>query len=112
MGWNSFHKWLHPGKKELITFCIDNRYQYDTHKWDHAHSEFTKINWNGVLGEIKLVAVDPVYEDDMQVYPDIKNKSIKVKMTVRNCSEHTASGKISFLDISNGIGHCYWYFLL
>ena len=26
-------QWLHPGKKELITFCIDNRYQYDTHKW-------------------------------------------------------------------------------
>lgn len=89
-------QWLHPGKKELITFCIDNRYQYDTHKWDHAHSEFTQINWNGVLGEIKLVAVDPVYVDDMQVYPDIKNKSIKVKMTVRNCTEHTASGKISF----------------
>lgn len=83
-------------QKELITFCIDNRYQYDTHKWDHAHSEFTQINWNGVLGEIKLVAVDPVYVDDMQVYPDIKNKSIKVKMTVRNCTEHTASGKISF----------------
>ena len=41
---------------------------------DHAHSEFTQINWNGVLGEIKLVAVDPVYVDDMQVYPDIKNK--------------------------------------
>ena len=89
-------QWLHPGKKELITFCIDNRYQYDTHKWDHAHSEFTQINWNGVLGEIKLVAVDPVYVDDMQAYPDIKNKSIKVKMTVRNCTEHTASGKISF----------------
>ena len=48
------------------------------------------------MGEIKLVAVDPVYVDDMQVYPDIKNKSIKVKMTVRNCTEHTASGKISF----------------
>ena len=89
-------QWLHPGKKELITFCIDTRYQYDTHKWDHAHSEFTQINWNGVLGEIKLVAVDPVYVDDMQVYPDIKNKSIKVKMAVRNCTEHTASGKISF----------------
>lgn len=48
------------------------------------------------MGEIKLVAVDPVYVDDMQAYPDIKNKSIKVKMTVRNCTEHTASGKISF----------------
>ena len=52
-------EFVKPGKTELITFCIDNRYQYDTHKWDHAHFEFTQINWNGVLGEIKLVAGQP-----------------------------------------------------
>ena len=28
-----------PGKTHLITVCVDNRYQYNTHKWDHAHSE-------------------------------------------------------------------------
>ena len=73
-----------PGKTHVITVCIDNRYQYDTHKWDHAHSEFTQINWNGILGEMKLMAVDPVYIDDMQLYPDVSGRSVKVKMKILN----------------------------
>lgn len=89
-------EFVKPGKTELITFCIDNRYQYDTHKWDHAHSEFTQINWNGVLGEIKLVAVDPVYIDDMQIYPNIADNSVKVKMQINNCTKKPFNGTLSF----------------
>lgn len=84
--------YVKPGKTHLITVCVDNRYQYDTHKWDHAHTEFTQINWNGILGEMKLVAVDPVYTEDMQVYPDIDDKSVTVKMDVRNCTKKPVSG--------------------
>lgn len=73
-----------PGKTHRITVCIDNRFQYDTHKWDHAHTEFTQINWNGILGEIKLIAVDPVYVEDMQLYPSIDRKSVDVRLSVRN----------------------------
>lgn len=85
-----------PGKTHRITVCIDNRYQYNTHKWNHAHTEFTQINWNGILGEMKLVAIDPVYVDDLQVYPDIKNNSIKVKFQVNNYTKKTVAGKASF----------------
>ena len=46
-----------PGKTHRITVCIDNRFQYNTHKWNHAHTEFTQINWNGILGEIQLGAI-------------------------------------------------------
>lgn len=89
-------QWLHPGRKELITVCIDNRYQYDTHKWDHAHSEFTQINWNGILGEIKMVAVDPIYLEDLQVYPNVSTKQAKVKMVVKNHTGEPASAKLKF----------------
>ena len=65
-----------PGKTHRITVCIDNRFQYNTHKWNHAHTEFTQINWNGILGEMKLVAVDPGYIDDMQLYPDLATNSV------------------------------------
>lgn len=90
-----------PGKQHLITVCIDNRYQYDTHKWDHAHSEFTQINWNGILGEMKLVAVDPVYIEDMQLYPNITEKSVKVKMKIRNYTQQGVSGKAAFTVSGN-----------
>ncbi len=85
-----------PGKTHRFTVCIDNRYQYNTHKWNHAHTEFTQINWNGILGEIKLVAIDPVYIDDLQVYPDIADNSIKVKMQVNNYTKKEVTGTATF----------------
>lgn len=92
---------LKPGTTHLITVCVDNRYQYDTHKWDHAHSEFTQINWNGILGEMKSVAVDPVYVADMQVYPNVADRSVKVKMKINNCTRQPLSGKASFTISGN-----------
>lgn len=85
-----------PGKTHRITVCIDNRFQYKTHKWDHAHTEFTQINWNGILGEMKLIVVDPVYIDDLQVYPDITNHAVKVKMQIRNYTKKQISGDAVF----------------
>ncbi|MDU1890361.1 MAG: beta-glucuronidase [Dysgonomonas sp.] len=85
-----------PGKTHRFTVCIDNRFQYNTHKWNHAHTEFTQINWNGILGEMKLMAIDPVYVDDLQVYPNISDNSIKVKMQVNNYTKGKVEGKAIF----------------
>lgn len=84
------------GKTHRFTVCIDNRFQYNTHKWNHAHTEFTQINWNGILGEMKLVAIDPVYIDDLQVYPNIADNSVKVKMQINNYTKKEVSGNASF----------------
>ncbi|MCC8171637.1 MAG: beta-glucuronidase [Parabacteroides sp.] len=85
-----------PGGMHRITVCIDNRFRYDTHKWNHAHSEFTQINWNGILGEIKLFALDPVYIDDLQLYPDITRRAVKIKMAVKNYTGKPVSGNALF----------------
>jgi len=85
-----------PGKTHRITICIDNRFQYNTHKWNHAHTEFTQINWNGILGDMKLMAIDPVYVEDLQVYPNITDQSIKVKLRVNNATKKQVKGKVSF----------------
>jgi len=85
-----------PGKTHLITLCIDNRYQYDTHKWNHAHTEFTQINWNGILGEMKLIAVDPVYVDDMQLYPDVTEKTVTARLQIRNYTGKPFEGAARF----------------
>ena len=73
---------LTPGKTHRITICIDNRFQYDTHKWDHAHPEFTQINWNGILGEIKLMALEPLGIEDLQLYPQLQSGSVNAKLAV------------------------------
>lgn len=92
-----------PGKTHRITVCIDNRFQYNTHKWDHAHTEFTQINWNGILGEMKLVAVDPVFVEDMQLYPRISDRSVEVRMTIANHTRKPFEGKALFTVSGNGL---------
>lgn len=73
---------LTPGKTHRITICVDNRFQYDTHKWDHAHTEFTQINWNGILGEMKLMALEPLGIEDLQLYPKLQSGSVNAKLAV------------------------------
>ncbi len=87
---------LVPGKENNLYVCVDNRYQYPTHKWDHAHSEYTQINWNGILGEITLEALDPVYIENMQVYPDVKSKSVRIKMEIANYTGKDVTGDARF----------------
>lgn len=89
-------EFVKPGKSCRITVCIDNRFQYNTHKWDHAHTEFTQINWNGILGKIKLIAVDPVYIDDLQVYPNISDRSVKVRLQINNNTKKVINGSAAF----------------
>lgn len=92
-----------PGKTHRITVCIDNRYQYDTHKWDHAHTEFTQINWNGILGQIKLVAVDPVSIDDLQLYPEVEKGSVELRLEVANTTGRPVEGRALVTVAGHGL---------
>lgn len=90
-------EYLTPGEEHSLMICVDNRFQYPTHKWDHAHTEFTQINWNGILGEMTLEAVDPIYVEDIQIYPDITGKTVRVKTHICNHTELPAKGNFHFL---------------
>lgn len=91
--WHDLTDYLKPGQENVIDLLIDNRYQYNTHKWDHAHTEFTQINWNGVIGEVKLIALDPVYIDDLQLYPDVQKQQVTVRLSLVNTTGKPFSGK-------------------
>ena len=45
---------------------------------------------------MKLMAVDPVYIDDMQLYPDVSDRSVKVKMKILNHTHKPVTGKAAF----------------
>lgn len=72
--------------KHILTLCIDNRKQHDISVKDlaHAYTNDTQIMWNGVLGKMELVVVPQVNIRHVAVYPDIKNKRIKVIVEVKN----------------------------
>ncbi|MHC4157468.1 MAG: sugar-binding domain-containing protein [Planctomycetota bacterium] len=62
---------LTPGKHHL-TIRIDNTVKIDIGIDSHSISDQTQTNWNGIIGKIELRATDPVWIEDIQVYPDVQ----------------------------------------
>ena len=85
---------LSPGRHQL-TLRINNS-EYPPIGDPHQISDQTQTNWNGVIGKIEFIATDPVYIDDVQVYPDIAAKTVKVRVSVINTTGLPANSTLMF----------------
>lgn len=73
---------LAPGEHTL-TILVDNA-KVPPVGPAHALDERTQTNWNGIIGKLELRASDPVWLEDIQVYPDIRKKTARIKVTLGN----------------------------
>jgi len=80
---------LDPGKN-LVSIRIDNRVIIPIGVNSHSISDHTQSNWNGITGDISLIAKPSVFIDEVRIFPDIQKKIAKVIITVRN------PGKVDF----------------
>lgn len=79
-------KELAPGKHTL-TLRVDNRVNIEVGVNAHSVSDHTQSNWNGVIGTISLTAKPSLYIDDIQIYPNITDKTIKVAVSLDGTTE-------------------------
>ncbi|MBA4318956.1 MAG: beta-glucuronidase, partial [Flavobacterium sp.] len=87
--------YLVPGKQR-ISIRIDNRIKEINMGPDsHSITDHTQGNWNGIIGKIALESFTPVYIDDVQIFPDVKNRKARVKITVKNSTQNNFNGKIA-----------------
>jgi hypothetical protein len=85
---------LTPGKHRL-TLCIDNRVKdIDPGVNSHSISDHTQSNWNGVVGQIYLESRPLLNIQNIQVFPDVQNKKITVRVKVQN-----QTGKVSAVSL-------------
>ncbi len=75
--------YITPGE-HTITLCIDNSLSKTPYGNVHIYSDDTQTNWNGLLGDIYLEATPASYITNLKVYPDIKEKKIRIKMEIDN----------------------------
>lgn len=68
---------LTPGKHTL-TVRVDNRVHIPVGINAHSVSDHTQSNWNGLTGNLRIQAKPVVYIDDVQLYPDIQTKEVRV----------------------------------
>lgn len=85
---------LGPGKHSL-TLRVDNRPVIDIGRESHGISDHTQANWNGVVGKIELRTTPLVWIEDVQVYPDVKSKSVVVKIRLGNATGQSGAGSVA-----------------
>jgi beta-galactosidase/beta-glucuronidase len=80
--------WLTPGQ-HVITLRIDNRLSLTPYGNVHMYSDDTQTNWNGLIGKLHLECMGNTYIKDIQVFPDIDNQKIRLKVSLANFPEAT-----------------------
>ncbi len=86
---------LTPGKHSL-SIRVDNTMKYDIGVNAHAITEHTQTNWNGIIGRIELQARDKVHVNDVQLYPDVEDKSVRIRLTMINDQGRQVIGTLVF----------------
>ena len=84
---------LTPGR-HVITVVVDNA-KLPPVGPAHAVDERTQSNWNGIIGRIELRATDPVWIEDVQVYPDAAKKQARVRVVVGKITGQPVKGKLA-----------------
>ncbi len=98
-------RYIKSGAENLIMIRVDNDYLYNVGFYSSGYTEETQTNWNGIIGKIQLQARDKVYLSDVQVYPDVKNKTAEVKLKVVNRDKQKLEGTVRFTASSYNTGH-------
>lgn len=96
-------KYLVPGQKHRLTIRVDNRKQFDISldtNMAHAYTNETQIIWNGILGEMKIEAIDPIRISNLQVYPDIALSKAKLAIGLNNNTKKTVKGVLNIVAIN------------
>ena len=83
-----------PPGRHTITILVDNA-RLPPVGPAHAVDERTQTNWNGIVGRIELRASDPVWLEDVQVYPNAGEKQALVRVKVGNMTGEPAAGRIT-----------------
>jgi hypothetical protein len=63
----------------------------------HQISDQTQTNWNGVIGRIGLVITDRVWIEDVQVYPDLGGRKVRVRIEVGNAGTGPVDGALTLI---------------
>lgn len=61
----------------------------------HAYTEDTQVKWNGVWGRMELKAENDVKLQQVNVYPDIAGKRIKVKAVLVRTNPQTTQAEVT-----------------
>ena len=91
-----------PGRGEhTLTIRVDNTVKIGVGVNAHSVSDHTQSNWNGIIGDIELNAYDPVWIEDVQVYPDLERRVAQVRVEIGGSDESSSQGVLTLVAKSH-----------
>ena len=90
--------WLTPGAHQL-TICVDNApisVPEKVYTSSHAYSPSTQTNWNGIIGDFYLEAAPLTHITSIRLYPDVKRRSVRAKVTLSQGEGQPGESTLSF----------------
>src|SRR5699024_3366994 len=94
-------KVLTPGKHTL-TIRVDNRIKdINIGKNSSSITDHTQTNWNGMVGDLYIIAKPVLHIADVQLYPDIKNKTVVAKVKVHYSGSQKINGRLRLMATSD-----------
>jgi hypothetical protein len=77
-------KFIRPEKEFTLTIRVDNRDIQNINTTPSAYTDETQTIWNGIVGNLELVATDKISISYIDIYPDIYKKSANIKVYIDN----------------------------
>ncbi|MCH5378262.1 MAG: glycoside hydrolase, partial [Planctomycetes bacterium] len=85
-----------------MTIRVDNRLKIGVGINAHSVTDHTQTNWNGVIGRLELRATDPVWIDDVQVFPDRQRRMARVRIAIGNVTGKPVAGTLTMSATCEG----------
>jgi beta-galactosidase len=86
-----------PGRHR-ITVRVDSRLLMPYRPDAHSVSDSLGMSWNGIVGKVELRATSPVWIDDAQVFPDVADRTVRVRLAIGNAGGKAGTGTV----VANG----------
>jgi hypothetical protein len=98
---------LTPGRHRL-TIRVDNRMLMPYRPDAHSVSDSLAASWNGIVGRIELNDTGRVWIDDVQVFPNLAEKTMRIKVRIGNQTGLSGSGTLTAIWPDIGIAPVSW----
>jgi beta-galactosidase/beta-glucuronidase len=80
--------------RHQLTLRVDNRPLIAVGADAHSITDHTQGNWNGVAGRLELVATDPLWFDEVRVFPSAAKRQARVEVKLGNSTGQPGSGTL------------------
>jgi hypothetical protein len=81
--------------QHTLTLRIDNRMLVEVGPNAHSMTDHTQGNWNGVAGRMELNAGDPLWIEDVQVFPSLQDKTVRLRLKLGNQTNYTGAALLT-----------------